>query len=199
MVNFFDNIYKNTNDTHSNIPWATLNANIYLKDYLDNNEMVKNKKALVIGCGLGDDANELSLKGYEVDAIDISDHAISLAKKRFQDKNINFKVEDIFDLPKSMINSYDFIYEGLTIQSIHPQYRESLIKIIYSLNKSNGELLLYTNIQNDSDSFGGPPWPLYRKDLEIFNTIGYEILSKEELVENKPIAPIRYISLLKKA
>jgi len=198
MDNFFNGIYKNANESYSNIPWATLDGNIYLKEYLENEKQTTNKKALVIGCGLGDDANLLFLHGYIVDAIDISQNAINLAKKRFPNTDINFMVQDIFNLPDFMKNNYDFIYEGLTIQSINPKFREEIIKTISNLNNTNGKLLVYTNIQNDNTSLGGPPWPLYKSELELFNVNRYETISSKYLEESKQISPLKNISLFNK-
>jgi ubiquinone/menaquinone biosynthesis C-methylase UbiE len=75
--NFFESIYENTDhEDLSTIPWATLAPNVYLEKHLEKHlskhDVVSGKKALVIGCGLGDDALILEKHGYEVDAIDIS-------------------------------------------------------------------------------------------------------------------------------
>jgi len=193
MNNFFENVYKNASENLDKIPWATFDANEYLQDFFKNKEKVTNKKALVIGCGLGDDAQFLTKMGYIVDAIDISPTSIKLAKQRFDNKNINFSVEDIFELPSNMINNYDFVYEGLTIQSIDPKHRIQLIEIISSLNNDNGELLLYTNYQEDIDTFGGPPWPLYKRDLALFLDYDYKLEDYKEEYETKNIAPYKCV------
>jgi len=188
--NFFENIYKDVQDL-SSIPWATLKPNIYLTQYLDEQEEVQNKRALVIGCGLGDDALILSQKGYQTDAIDISPSAISLAKERFKDSDINFQVENIFNLSKNYLAKYDFVYEGLTIQSIPRVEREKLIKIISSLIAPKGTLLIYAHRQEDEEDLGGPPWPLYRHEFEWFIEHGFTQIYQHESDEKKPIAPFQ--------
>ena len=193
MNNFFENVYKNASENLDKIPWATFEANEYLQDFFKNKQKVTNKKALVIGCGLGDDAQFLSKMGYIVDAIDISPTSIKLAKQRFDNRDINFSVEDIFSLPSNMINNYDFIYEGLTIQSIDPKHRIQLIEIISGLNNTKGELLLYTNYQEDIDTFGGPPWPLYKRDLALFLNYDYKLEDYKEEYESKNIAPYKCV------
>jgi len=198
MDNFFENIYNTKSDNLNSIPWAKLEVNEYLKDYLNNNANTNNKKALVIGCGIGDDADYLASKGYEVDAFDISPSAINIAKKRFCNKNINFFVQDIFSLPNNMINSYDFVYEGLTIQSINPKFKNELIKIISSLGKKDSHLLLYSNFQDDIDNYDGPPWPLYKRDFALFLSYDYKLLDYKEEFESKSIAPYKAICLYHK-
>ena len=51
---------------------------------------VSGQKAIVIGCGVGDDAEALSEAGYEVTAFDISPEAILLCKNRYPDTTVNY-------------------------------------------------------------------------------------------------------------
>ena len=172
--NFFENVYKNADRQNlESIPWASLSANRHLLSYLNSKEDSSFGRALVIGCGLGDDADALAQMGYEVDAIDISSSAIALAKERFVQSGINFSVADIFALPKQMFASYDLVFESRTIQSLNPSLREELTTIISHLVTSSGELLLHANVQDDHHNYGGPPWPLYKKELWAFEKYGF--------------------------
>lgn len=174
--NYFENVYKNADkDNLVSIPWANLAANSHLVDYLNDKEDMTYGRALVIGCGLGDDADALAQMGYEVDAIDISHTAIEIAKERFCETEIDFRVEDIFQLPQSMFGMYDFVFESRTIQSLAPQFRDELIKIIVNLVSSGGELLLHTNLQDNNTNYGGPPWPLYKDELLGFESHGLDL------------------------
>jgi len=197
--NFFDNVYKNARkqDNLEMIPWARLGPNIYLSDFLHKNNTIKGK-ALVIGCGLGDDANALAKAGYRVDAIDISGTAIAMAKERFSNTAIDFRVEDIFRLPDYMLAYYDLVFESRTIQSIDPKFRVELVKIIANLLKEGGELLVHTNIQDDHENFGGPPWPLYRGELDQFKEYGLKVCYNKENQKNVNMALYDVISLFKK-
>lgn len=197
--NFFESVYENADhDNLSAIPWATLAPNVYLEQHLRLNGPVSGKKALVIGCGLGDDALILEKHGYEVEAFDISPSAIALAKKRHPESDVDFHVGDIYDMPQSAVGKYDFVYEGLTIQSLPPADREKLVGIIVSLVAENGELLVYANTQNDTDDYGGPPWPLYDDEFVLFEKQGLERISIEKENEVKPIAPYQCCVLYRK-
>ena len=187
--NFFENVYKNVDkDNLVSIPWANLVANAHLVDYLNVKDDMTYGRALVIGCGLGDDADALAKMGYEVDAIDISQTAIRMAKERFPTESIDFRVEDIFKLPASMFAAYDFVFESRTIQSLDPKFRDELIEIIAGLLAKGGELLVHTNIQNDNENYGGPPWPLYRRELLGFEKHGLRVQHQNEEMINKPVA-----------
>ena len=198
--NFFENVYKNADHENlSAIPWATLAPNVYLEKHLSMQEPLSGKKALVIGCGLGDDALILEKHGYEVEALDISSSAIALAKKRHPESKVEFHVGDIYDMPESSIGKYDFVYEGLTIQSLPPADREKLVKIIVSLVAKGGELLVYAHAQNDTDSYGGPPWPFYDDEFLLFEKEGLEKIYAQKKDSNKPVAPYECCTLYKRS
>ncbi|HIQ28871.1 MAG TPA: methyltransferase domain-containing protein [Sulfurovum sp.] len=197
--NFFENVYKNVGkDRLADIPWATLSANIYLLEYLNTQKKVEGKRALVIGCGLGDDALALEAQGYTVDAMDISPTAIALAKERHPTSKTNFYVADIFSMPKASYEAYDFVYEGLTVQSLPREEREKLISIITELVAKNGTLLVYAHTQNDKDNYGGPPWPLYAREFKLFEQNGLKKISEVKEAETKAIAPSKYCMVYKK-
>ncbi|MDQ7084352.1 MAG: class I SAM-dependent methyltransferase [Sulfurovum sp.] len=122
---WFDDLYKNNKESQDKIPWARQAVNPLLKSYLE--EALGHKgSALVIGCGLGDDAIALELAGYEVVAIDISQTALDLAKERFPESKIDFKKQDIFEYTQK----FDFVFEALTIQSLPIEFREKMIKAV---------------------------------------------------------------------
>lgn len=197
--NFFESVYENADhDDLSAIPWATLAPNVYLEEHLTQEGSVSGKKALVIGCGLGDDALILEKHGYEVEALDISPSAIALAKKRYPKSKVDFHVGDIYDMPVSSKGKYDFVYEGLTIQSLPPKDRENLVGIIVSLVSKGGELLVYANTQDDTDTYGGPPWPLYDDEFRLFEKEGLEQIHILKEDESKPIAPYQCCVLYRK-
>ena len=187
--NFFETVYQNASDDLSSIPWATMSANVHLLEYLKEAEDVKGKRALVIGCGLGDDAVVLAKKGYETDAIDISSTAIEMAKERFGESGVHFSVQDIFALSKDFNEAYDFVYEGLTIQSLPREQRKLVVDIISGLVTKGGKLFVYAHGQKDEDDYGGPPWPLYSHEFDLFLDKGFKAVYSKQEVEKKPIAP----------
>lgn len=198
--NFFENVYKNADkDNLVAIPWANLVANVHLVSYLNVKDDMTYGRALVIGCGLGDDADALAKMGYNVDAIDISQTAIRMAKERFPAETIDFRVEDIFKLPVSMFGAYDFVFESRTIQSLDPKFRDELIETIADLVARDGELLVHTNIQDDDENYGGPPWPLYRRELLGFEKHGLKVKYQNEKMINRPIAPYEVVVHYKKS
>ncbi len=163
---FFEDIYKNNFEKDENIPWAKMQTNPFLQEYLESN--LVDGKVLVVGCGLGDDAIALELAGAKVTAIDISESAIAWCKKRFDGFETDFVVQDIFELPQDMLRSYDFVFEAFTIQSLPLKFRDKIITAISSLLAPKGKLLVVSNGKQEHESFDGPPWPLNINELKLF-------------------------------
>jgi len=188
---WFDELYQKNKDTHENIPWARQAVNPLLQSYLDD-EKVHQGKALVIGCGLGDDAMALAEVGYKVTAIDVSQTALDLAQARFPDANITFKKQDIFEYDVQ----FDFVFEAFTIQSLPVEFRENMVKAVVNTIAKGGNLLLVAHKREET--FDGPPWPLTQAEIDLFKEEGLTELSHEIHTEESKISNRRFRVLYKK-
>ncbi len=56
-------------------------------------------RALVVGCGLGDDAEYIAGLGFGTVAFDISASAIRAARRRYPGSNLRYVVADLLDPP----------------------------------------------------------------------------------------------------
>lgn len=192
---WFDDLYKKHQDNHDNIPWARQDVNPELKRYLDK-EHNHSGRALVIGCGLGDDAYALDRVGYDVLAIDVSQVALNLAKQRFFDSDVKFIKQDIFDMPQKYWEYFDFVYEALTIQSLPLEFRKKIIQAIAGTVAKNGKLLVVAHKHNGDPS--GPPWPLTHEELDMFLTEGLQELSFELIKEDSSVSDMKFRILYQK-
>jgi len=162
---WFDDLYSEHKDKQENIPWAKMVVNPLLKSYLEEAE-VHQGKALVIGCGLGDDARALELAGYDVLAIDVSAQALALAEERFPDSKVVFEKQDIFDMPEKYNEHFDFVFEAFTIQSLPVEFREQMIGAVADTICVGGKLLLVAH--KKKLTLPGPPWPLKKDEVDVF-------------------------------
>src|ERR1700730_1928051 len=81
---WFELLYKEAEQGQNVVPWADRGANPALLDFWSvNPQSTQEKKALVIACGLVDDAQQLEAWGFETTAFDISETAIRMARQRF--------------------------------------------------------------------------------------------------------------------
>src|SRR5262245_10456194 len=92
---WFEPLYAAAAGDAGSIPWADLAPNPNLIKWLDDHAIAGNgRRALVVGCGLGDDAEELARRGFAVTAFDISPTAIEWCRKRFADTPVSYCVAD---------------------------------------------------------------------------------------------------------
>lgn len=188
---WFDELYQENKETHENIPWARQTVNPLLQTYLDSEREHKGT-ALVIGCGLGDDAIALEEAGYDVTAIDVSQTALDLAKERFSDSSVKFVKQDIFEYEAQ----FDFIFEALTIQSLPVEFREKMISAVAHTVKEGGRLLLVAH--KKEEDFDGPPWPLTQAEVDMFKAEGLSELTHELHTEESKISNTRFRVLYEK-
>lgn len=192
---WFNGMYDENQTTTENIPWARHAVNPLLQSYLE--EDIEHKgKALVIGCGLGDDAKALESAGYDVLAIDVSQTALDLAQKRFSDSSIIFEKQDIFDMPEKYNNYFDFVFEAFTIQSLPVEFREKMIKAISKTISKSGHILLVAHKREHM--FPGPPWPLDIGEVNLFKEHGLEEISHSVHEEESPISKTKFRVLYQK-
>ncbi len=194
--NFFETIYKQSLGDENKIPWAKMQTNEYLAEYLEQH--IGEGKAIVIGCGLGDDAVALEEAGFEVTAIDISETAINWCKERFAHTDVDFRVQDIFKLPEDMLAQFDFIFEARTIQSIPLEFRDKTIQAISSLMAPQSKVLVVANGKNEGEVFDGPPWPLTHNELRLFGNHGCDELEFSIFAEESNLSTLKFRALFKK-
>ena len=192
---WFDDLYKKHEDNHDNIPWARQDVNPLLQTYLDKEQEHKGK-ALVIGCGLGDDAHALDVAGYDVLAIDVSQTALDLAQKRFTESNVKFEKQDIFDMPQKYHEYFDFVFEALTIQSLPIEFREKMINAVVDTVAKNGQLLVVAHKRNTERA--GPPWSLTKEEIDMFQVGGMKEICHETISETSQISDIKFRVLYEK-
>ena len=166
---WFDSIYKSANGDHTKVFWADLEPSPYLVSWLEKNPIDKpSKRACVIGCGVGDDAEALSKFGFEVTAFDISVTAIELCKNRYKDTKVNYVVADLFDYPKEWFESFDVVYECNTIQVLPGDYRIKARIAMSSLICKDGYILVSCRSRNEGEKENSIPLPLTKCEMDEF-------------------------------
>lgn len=169
---WFDSIYKNANGDYKKVFWADLEPSPYLVEWLEKNPInKKNKKACVIGCGVGDDAQALSEFGFDVTAFDISPSAIELCINRYPNTKVDYIVADLFDYPKEWFEKFDVVYECNTIQVLPGVYRDKARDAMSSLICKDGYILVSCRSRNEGEKQDAIPLPLTKKEIDNFKTI----------------------------
>ncbi len=171
---WFDALYKKAAGNNEKIPWADLEPNPFFREWTEKTNLKgDNRKALVVGCGLGDDARYLHDMGFKVTAFDISPTAIEWARKLHQDTDISFVVADLFDTPKDWYQAFEFVLEIYTIQPLPLEMRTKVIDAIANFVEFNGKLAIVTRGREDDEIPLELPWALSRQDLSRFEVNGF--------------------------
>jgi len=170
---WFNCIYTDAEGDHRAVFWADLEPNPCLLKWLKNSPIKHTgRKAIVIGCGVGDDAEALSEAGYDVTAFDISPEAIRLCKKRYSDTKVKYLIVDLFDYPPQWFERYDLVYECNTIQVLPGKYRVQARNSMVSLLAPQGFILVSCRSRVKGEQQDDIPLPLDKKEIDGFIRCG---------------------------
>src|SRR3954466_6471016 len=73
---WLERLYADAGQDPARVPWADRTTNANLTEWLDRKDEHRGT-ALVVGCGLGHDAEELARRGYDVTAFDVAPSAVA--------------------------------------------------------------------------------------------------------------------------
>ena len=151
------------------------------------------RRAAVVGCGLGDDAEFVAGLGYETVAFDVAGSAIRAALRRFPQSVVRYVTADVLNPPASWHHSFDLVVESLTVQALPDPPRRAAIASIGRLVAPGGTLIVIARARADGgDPQPGPPWPLSRAEIDSFAGTGLQAVRIEELRDPGPLATHRW-------
>jgi SAM-dependent methyltransferase len=191
---WFEALYASAAGDASIIPWADLRPNENLIDWLEREQPTPagGRRAMVIGCGLGDDAEELARRGWKVTAFDISASAIEWCRRRFPKSPVEYAVADLLRTPAAWRGAFDFVFESYTLQAIPDLVRREAIPRLPAFLAPGGRLLIICRGRDETDPPGELPYPLLRSELSpLIEPGGLTLKSFEDYVEPGQDPPAR--------
>lgn len=182
---WFETFYAEAHGDVSRIPWADPEGHPLFVEWLAGRPG-DGMRALVVGCGLGEDAEAARRAGYRVTAFDLSSTAIDWCRRIWPDSEVEYRAADLFDAPSEWEEAFDLVVEVYTLQALPPDVREQATAAIARFVKPSGRLLVVTRGRtSDEPAPEDPPWPLTREDLAVFASHGLAELA----FETPPRAP----------
>jgi SAM-dependent methyltransferase len=182
---WFDDLYASASRGERTIPWDRHAPNTLLTDWLAAKPQAATPgRAIVVGCGTGEDALPLVDLGYDVTAFDVSPTAIEIARQRHPQAAISFHVENLFDLPPEWNDAFDLVIESQDIQALPVELRDEAIRKVAHLVAPGGRLLVIAwadGRDGEGVDFDGPPWPLSRAHLDLFTGHGLELVTLDQI------------------
>lgn len=181
-VGWFDRFYRDAGGVEGRIPWADLRGHPLLVEWLARHGGgAKDRRALVVGCGLGEDCETLSTAGFRVTGFDVSPTAVEWCRKRFPKSRVEYVAADLFHAPKEWKRAFDFVFELYTLQALPHEPRTQAIERIAEFVAPGGELLVITRARDPHDDPGQLPWPLIKSEVVAFMAYGLREVEFEDL------------------
>ena len=179
-VDWFEPLYAQSESDGSGIPWANMSTHPSFSEWLNRTALEgTGKSALVVGCGMGDDAIELESRAFQVTAFDVSDTAIQYCKDRFPESDVNFVQADLLIEQPKWDRQFDFVLEIFTVQALPPKYEDELIQNISKFVAPGGHLLVIAEVSDEQRSFeNGPPWLLTHQHVDKFTSCGLDVVER---------------------
>jgi 2-polyprenyl-3-methyl-5-hydroxy-6-metoxy-1,4-benzoquinol methylase len=168
----FEEIYARAGQDFGAIPWAALAPNPALVSWLSQRPAGAGQRVLIVGCGLGDDAEEAARRGYEVTAFDLSPTAIRHCHERFPRSAVDYQVADLFHLPARWNDAFSLVVEIRTLQSLPLSQRADATGAIAATVRPGGQVFVRCLARNDSEPPVFRPWPVSQSELRGFIAAG---------------------------
>jgi SAM-dependent methyltransferase len=174
---WFEVLYREAEEGKSTIPWDDRHPTPHLVGFWMQHPLpTEGKSALVTGCGLGDDAEQLAAWGFRTTAFDISGTAIRAVRKRFPNSAVDYQAANLLKPPKDWRDRFDFVFEANTLQVLPPALRAQATENIADFLRPGGLLLVIARSREPSEPEGQMPWPLTRSEISAFTALGLEEL-----------------------
>ncbi|MFH5232082.1 class I SAM-dependent methyltransferase [Antrihabitans spumae] len=179
---WFERLYAEASTGSAVVPWDRGGPNPLLVDWAAERQVVGScRRALVVGCGPGYDAEYFSTLGFETTAFDISPTAIELVQERFPDSAVEYRSADLLDPPAEWDANFDLVVESFTVQSMPVSVRGTAIEQLRRLVAVGGELLVVAGIRGEGEEVDGPPWPLTETEIRSFARDGLQVQTLEQV------------------
>ncbi len=185
---WFEDVYRDAAGT-GDVPWASSSPHPSLVAWLEE-QAVKGdgRRALTVGAGLGDDAEALARRGFDVTAFDIAPSAVSWARRRFPDSPVDYRVADLLAPPPEWSGAFDLVVEVYTLQSLPAAIRATAAARMAELLAPGGTLLVVAvGRAKDEDPGERPPWPLAAAEVrQLFAGLDEVRLEEEQASGQRP-------------
>jgi SAM-dependent methyltransferase len=184
---WFDRLYQEAADGRATVPWDRPTPT----NGLDSAGLPAGDgaAALVVGCGLGRDAEFVAGLGYATTAFDISPTAVRDCRARHPQSAVEYVVADLLDPPGAWSQAFALVVESNTVQALPRSLRGGAIASAGFFLAPGGTLVVLAAATDEATPHG-PPWPLTRAEIESFAEGGLRAVSIDAL----PSADARFES-----
>jgi SAM-dependent methyltransferase len=178
---WFDQLYAAGVAGRTEVPWSRTEPHALLAEWTAQSRLRgAGRTAIVVGCGLGADAEHIASLGFDTTAFDISPTAIRLARQRYPTSSVRYIPADLLDPPADWLRAFHLVIEIITVQALPEPPRHQAIVNVGRLVAPRGTLLAIA-WRHEDRAWTPPPWPLRRAEVETFATDGLTPVRVESL------------------
>lgn len=179
---WFERLYAAAEQGEAIVPWQRGEPHRLLVEWAAARDVNgAGQRALVVGCGLGDDAEYVAGVGFDTVAFDVAETAVRGARRRFPDSAVEYVTADLLDPPARWRGAFDLVVETYTVQALPPESRQDAIDGVTAMVGAGGTLIVIAVARDEDDPPQGPPWPLTRAEVEMFATGGLRLVRVEDV------------------
>jgi SAM-dependent methyltransferase len=169
---WFDELYAAGEAGEVTMPWSREAPHPLLAEWA-NGRRGDGHGAIVVGCGLGADAEYVASLGYATVAFDVAATAVRVARERHPDTTVDYVTADLLHPPSDWVRAHELVVEVITVQALPDPPRRDAIVNVGRLVAPGGTLIVVAARQDPPGAHvDGPPWPLTRDEVEAFATDG---------------------------
>ncbi|PGH45724.1 Thiopurine S-methyltransferase (TPMT) [Micromonospora sediminicola] len=169
----FERLYAEAERGAAEVPWDLAAPHSLLAEWTARvRPDGSGRRAVVVGCGFGRDAEHLTGLGFTTVAFDVSPTAVRAARRRHAGSPVRYEVADLFDPPADWAGGFDLVLESMNVQALPVGLRARATAAVGRLVAPRGMLLVIAAGRRPGDAVDGPPWPLTRAEVESFAAAG---------------------------
>jgi ubiquinone/menaquinone biosynthesis C-methylase UbiE len=199
-LGWFEALYREAKRVETVVPWGDRTPNPHLIDFAKAHPLEgAGQSALVIGSGLGDDAEQFGAWGFKTTAFDISQTAIEACRKRFPKSSVEYVAANLLAPPAGWWRLFDFVFEAYTFQVLPPDLRVAAMEKTAEFLSPGGTLLVVARGREETEPEGRMPWPLARAELAAFERLGLVEESFQDYLDSEEPPVRRFRALYRRS
>ncbi|MFU8840205.1 MAG: class I SAM-dependent methyltransferase [Nitriliruptoraceae bacterium] len=184
---WFEPAYRAAVDAGARLPWQEAAPHPWVASWLDAPVLTPpGPRALVVGCGTGQEAELLAARGYAVVGIDVAPTALAWAAARLRRASkrirraVAYREADLLTLDPGALGPFDLVVEVHTVPWLPGLVQDAAMAAIGPLVRAGGVALTITTLRAaEDDAPVGPPWPQAPSALASYRAGGLVRLALE--------------------
>lgn len=181
---WFEQLYREGLEGSTTLAWEHDEPHPLLAEWVASSGMPRgpagDRTAVVVGCGLGADAEFLAGLGFVTTGFDLSPAAIELARQRHTASAVDYRVADLTEPPADWAGAFDLVVEIYTLQAVPDPPRAAMLAGVRSLVAPGGTLVaIQFRTDDGAASLDGPPFALDRSTMEALAEDDLRLVSLE--------------------